>query len=58
MDMRYLHDQEGLNQSTQKVDEERRAFLTAGLVGGAIAAGTLARRCPCAAASGRRTCAH
>ena len=42
MDMNYLHDQEGLKQSTQKVDEERRAFLTAGLVGGAIAAGTLA----------------
>ena len=42
MDMNYLHDQEGLEQSTQKVDEERRAFLTAGLVGGAIAAGTLA----------------
>jgi kynurenine formamidase len=42
MDMNYLHDQEGLNQSTQKVDEERRAFLRAGLVGGVIAAGTLA----------------
>ena len=42
MDTNYLHDQEGLKQSTQTVDEERRAFLTAGLVGGAIAAGTLA----------------
>ena len=38
----YLHDKEELKQSTQTVDEERRAFLTAGLVGGAIAAGTLA----------------
>ncbi len=44
MDMNYLRDQEGLKQSTQKVDEERRAFLTAGLVGGAIAAGTLVAR--------------
>ena len=42
MDMKYLHDKEELKQSTQTVDEERRNFLTAGLVGGAVAAGTLA----------------
>ena len=59
MDMNYLHDQEELKQSTQKVDEERRAFLTAGLVGGAIAAGTLAAGAAHAQQhSGRRTCAH
>ena len=41
MDSKYLHDKEELKQSSQTVDEERRAFLTAGLVGGAVAAGTL-----------------
>ena len=40
---RYLHDKDKLRQSTQTVDEERRNFLAAGLVGGAVAAaaGTL-----------------
>ena len=40
---RYLHDKDKLRQSTQTVDEERRNFLAAGLVGGAAAAaaGTL-----------------
>ncbi len=41
MDSRYLQDKEELKQSAQGVDEDRRAFLTAGLVGGAVAAGTL-----------------
>ena len=41
MDSRYLQDKEELKQSAQSVDEDRRAFLTAGLVGGAVAAGTL-----------------
>jgi kynurenine formamidase len=41
MDSRYLQDKEDLKQSAQSVDEDRRAFLTAGLVGGAVAAGTL-----------------
>ncbi|MDP1961112.1 MAG: cyclase family protein, partial [Reyranella sp.] len=41
MDARYLQDKEELKQSAQSVDEDRRAFLTAGLVGGAVAAGTL-----------------
>ena len=52
MDTRYLHDKEELKQSTQTVDEERRAFLTAGLVGGAVAAGTLGRRRRAGPASG------
>ncbi|TAJ36339.1 MAG: cyclase family protein, partial [Reyranella sp.] len=39
MDSRYLQDKEELKQAG--VDEERRNFLTAGLVGGAVAAGTL-----------------
>jgi kynurenine formamidase len=42
MDLRYLRDKQELTQSTQPVDEERRNFLTAGLVGGALAAGVLA----------------
>jgi kynurenine formamidase len=42
MDSRYLQDKEGLKQAASEVDEDRRAFLTAGLVGGAVAAGTLA----------------
>ena len=41
MDSRYLRDKEELRQAAQTVDEERRNFLTAGLVGGAVAAGTL-----------------
>ena len=41
MDARYLHDKEELKQSSQAVDEDRRNFLTAGLVGGAVAAGAL-----------------
>jgi hypothetical protein len=41
MDLRYLHDKEELTRSTQTVDDERRNFLTAGLVGGALAAGAL-----------------
>ena len=41
MDSRYLRDKEELKQAAQAVDEERRNFLTAGLVGGAVAAGTL-----------------
>ncbi len=40
MDSKYLLDKEELKSS--KVDEERRNFLTAGLVGGAVAAGALA----------------
>lgn len=40
MDSRYLQDKEELK-SSQTIDEERRNFLTAGLVGGAVAAGTL-----------------
>jgi kynurenine formamidase len=40
--LRYLRDNEELTRSTQPVDEERRNFLTAGLVGGALAAGVLA----------------
>lgn len=39
MDSRYLQDKEELKQAG--VDEDRRSFLTAGLVGGAVAAGTL-----------------
>ena len=39
MDSRYLQDKEDLKQAS--VDEDRRNFLTAGLVGGAVAAGTL-----------------
>jgi kynurenine formamidase len=42
MDLRYLRDKQELTQSTQTVDEERRNFLTAGLVGGALAAGVMA----------------
>lgn len=42
MDSRYLQDKEELKQAASEVDEDRRAFLTAGLVGGAVAAGTLA----------------
>src|SRR5215510_738831 len=42
MDLRYLRDKQELTQSTQTVDEERRNFQTAGLVGGALAAGVLA----------------
>lgn len=41
MDSRYLKDKEDLKQAAQTVDEERRNFLTAGLVGGAVAAGAL-----------------
>ena len=41
MDARYLQDKEELKQSAQRVDEDRRTFLTAGLVGGAVAAGAL-----------------
>jgi kynurenine formamidase len=42
MDARYLQDKEELKQASQDdVNEDRRAFLTAGLVGGAVAAGTL-----------------
>lgn len=39
MDSRYLQDKEELKQAG--VDEDRRSFLTAGLVGGAVAASTL-----------------
>jgi kynurenine formamidase len=39
MDSRYLHDKEELKSSN--IDEERRNFLTAGLVGGAVAATAL-----------------
>jgi kynurenine formamidase len=42
MDLRYLRDKDELAQSAQAVDEDRRNFLTAGLVGGALAAGALA----------------
>jgi kynurenine formamidase len=42
MDLRYLRDKQELTQSTQTVDEERRNFLTVGLVGGALAAGAMA----------------
>ena len=41
MDSRYLKDKEGLKSSSLEVDDDRRAFLTAGLVGGAVAAGAL-----------------
>ena len=41
MDSRYLRDKEDLKLAAQTVDEERRSFLTAGLVGGAVVAGTL-----------------
>ncbi len=41
MDSRYLKDKEELKSSTHEVDDDRRAFLTAGLVGGAVAAGAL-----------------
>lgn len=41
MDLRYAQDQEDLKQSAQGVDEQRRNFLAAGLVGGAVAAGAL-----------------
>eukprot|EP01036_Dinobryon_divergens_P020068 gene20068-27479_t len=42
MDSRYRQDKEELTQPRQEIDEDRRSFLTAGLVGGAVAAGTLA----------------
>ncbi len=42
MDSRYLQDKEELKQPRREIDEDRRSFLTAGLVGGAVAAGTLA----------------
>ena len=42
MDSRYLTDKEDLKRAAQEVDGDRRTFLTAGLVGGALAAGTLA----------------
>lgn len=42
MDSRYLQDKEDLKKAAQTVDEDRRNFLTAGLVGGAVVAGTLA----------------
>ncbi|MDI1284032.1 MAG: cyclase family protein [Reyranella sp.] len=41
MDSRYLQDKDELKSSAQGVDEDRRSFLTAGLVGGAVAAGAL-----------------
>src|SRR5262245_33807884 len=41
MDLRYLRDKQELTQSAQSVDEDRRNFLTAGLVGGAVAAGVV-----------------
>ena len=41
MDSRYLQDKEDLKKAAQTVDDDRRTFLTAGLVGGAVAAGTL-----------------
>ncbi|MBM3650057.1 MAG: cyclase family protein [Alphaproteobacteria bacterium] len=41
MDSRYLQDKDDLK-SSQPIDEDRRNFLTAGLVGGAVAAGALA----------------
>ena len=41
MDSRYLHDKEELKQAATDVDQDRRNFLTAGLVGGAVAAGAL-----------------
>jgi kynurenine formamidase len=41
MDSRYLQDKEDLKRAAHAVDEERRHFLTAGLVGGAVAAGAL-----------------
>ena len=42
MDSRYLQNNEELKRPQQEIDEDRRSFLTAGLIGGAIAAGTLA----------------
>src|ERR1700754_1376506 len=42
MDLGYLPDKQGFEQSTQTDDEDRRKLLTAGLVGGALAAGALA----------------
>jgi len=42
MDSRYLQDKDDLKQPQQGIDEDRRSFLTAGLIGGAVAAGTLA----------------
>ena len=42
MDSRYLQNKEELKRPQQEIDEDRRSFLTAGLVGGAVAAGTLA----------------
>ena len=41
MNLSYLRDKQDVSQSTPTVDEERRDFLTAGLVGGALAAGAL-----------------
>jgi hypothetical protein len=41
MDSRYLQDKEELKSSPQDIDEDRRSFLTAGLLGGAAAAGAL-----------------
>src|SRR5262245_22837208 len=42
MDARYLQDKDELKSSADKVDEDRRALLTTGLVGGAVAAAALA----------------
>ena len=42
MDSRYLQNNEELKRPQQEIDEDRRSFLTAGLIGGAVAAGTLA----------------
>lgn len=41
MDSRYLTDKEELKPDTDKVDGDRRALLTGGLVGGAVAAAAL-----------------
>ena len=42
MDARYLQDKDELKSTADKVDEDRRALLTTGLVGGAVAAAALA----------------
>jgi kynurenine formamidase len=42
MDARYLQDKDELKSTSDKVDEDRRALLTTGLVGGAVAAAALA----------------
>src|SRR5262245_51744415 len=41
MDSRYLRDKSELKSDSDKIDDDRRALLTAGLVGGAVAATAL-----------------